>query len=50
MGCPDSDRDGIADMEDKCPKEAGPASNGGCPIKVEMGERLNYLTSINNIC
>ena len=34
-----TETDGIADMEDKCPKEAGPASNGGCPIKVEIADR-----------
>jgi outer membrane protein OmpA-like peptidoglycan-associated protein len=35
-GCPDSDGDGIADKEDKCPKVAGVASNDGCPeIKEE---------------
>ncbi len=28
---PDSDGDGIPDDEDKCPDEAGPASNDGCP-------------------
>jgi outer membrane protein OmpA-like peptidoglycan-associated protein len=27
----DTDKDGIADKEDKCPNEAGPASAGGCP-------------------
>ncbi|MFN0202292.1 MAG: energy transducer TonB [Bacteroidia bacterium] len=30
----DSDGDGLVDPEDKCPKEAGPIDNGGCP-KVE---------------
>ncbi len=31
-GCPlDSDGDGVIDCEDKCPTEAGPASNNGCP-------------------
>ncbi len=28
---PDGDFDGIPDSQDKCPREGGPASNGGCP-------------------
>jgi len=32
QGCPDTDGDGVTDASDKCPKEAGPASNGGCPV------------------
>jgi len=28
---PDTDGDGVADGEDDCPNEAGPASNNGCP-------------------
>ncbi len=30
-GCPDADGDGVADADDKCPNEAGPAANNGCP-------------------
>jgi outer membrane protein OmpA-like peptidoglycan-associated protein len=30
-GCPDTDNDGITDMKDKCPREAGPAATMGCP-------------------
>jgi outer membrane protein OmpA-like peptidoglycan-associated protein len=30
-GCPDADKDGIADKEDKCPTVAGPKENAGCP-------------------
>ncbi len=30
-GCPDSDKDGLYDNEDKCPREAGPVENQGCP-------------------
>ncbi|MGB3085828.1 MAG: OmpA family protein, partial [Saprospiraceae bacterium] len=30
-GCPDTDKDGVVDIDDKCPKVAGPASNFGCP-------------------
>jgi hypothetical protein len=29
-GCPDTDKDGIADKDDKCPV-AGPKENAGCP-------------------
>ncbi|WCO02632.1 fibronectin type III domain-containing protein [Psychroserpens ponticola] len=28
----DSDGDGVPDNQDNCPNEAGPASNGGCPV------------------
>lgn len=31
LGKKDSDKDGIADSEDACPTEAGPAATGGCP-------------------
>jgi hypothetical protein len=31
---PDGDGDGVPDASDNCPAEAGPASNGGCPIVV----------------
>jgi hypothetical protein len=29
--CPDTDKDGIADKDDKCPTVAGPKENAGCP-------------------
>ena len=32
QGCPDSDGDGIADKDDKCPDVAGLAKYQGCPI------------------
>lgn len=28
----DSDNDGIPDLRDTCPREAGPISNSGCPL------------------
>ncbi|MGB5555886.1 MAG: OmpA family protein, partial [Flavobacteriaceae bacterium] len=28
---PDADGDGVADKDDECPNEAGPAENKGCP-------------------
>lgn len=45
MGCPipDTDKDGVNDEEDKCPNEAGPASNFGCPvIAPEVIEKINF--------
>jgi outer membrane protein OmpA-like peptidoglycan-associated protein len=30
-GCPDGDKDGIADKDDKCPETAGKAEYRGCP-------------------
>jgi outer membrane protein OmpA-like peptidoglycan-associated protein len=30
-GCPDNDKDGVADNEDQCPSEAGTAATKGCP-------------------
>ena len=34
----DTDGDGIPDSEDKCPTEAGPKENGGCPDKDSDGD------------
>lgn len=34
----DSDGDGVPDRLDRCPREAGPASNGGCPILDSDGD------------
>jgi len=31
-GCPDSDGDGIPNIYDACPDQAGPESNQGCPL------------------
>jgi hypothetical protein len=33
----DSDGDGVPDADDKCPSEAGPAANGGCPESPDPG-------------
>jgi OOP family OmpA-OmpF porin len=44
QGCPipDKDGDGVNDEEDKCPSEAGPASNFGCPvINAEIIKKVN---------
>jgi OOP family OmpA-OmpF porin len=34
-GCPeiDNDNDEVGDEDDKCPNEAGPAENDGCPVR-----------------
>ena len=42
-GCPipDTDKDGINDEEDKCPNEAGPASNNGCPASDRDKDGIN---------
>ena len=36
----DTDRDGIPDEQDKCPNEAGPKENGGCPDKDSDGDGI----------
>ena len=45
QGCPipDTDEDGVNDEEDKCPNEAGPASNFGCPVIAQaVIDKINY--------
>jgi OmpA-OmpF porin, OOP family len=39
-GCPDSDADGLPDPEDKCPVNAGPKDNGGCPDVDRDGDTI----------
>jgi OmpA-OmpF porin, OOP family len=36
----DADEDGLEDDEDRCPQEAGPAENDGCPWKDSDGDGL----------
>ena len=36
----DSDNDGIPDDQDKCPTQAGPKENGGCPDKDSDGDTV----------
>jgi outer membrane protein OmpA-like peptidoglycan-associated protein len=36
----DTDGDGITDDQDKCPNEAGPKENGGCPDKDRDGDGI----------
>jgi outer membrane protein OmpA-like peptidoglycan-associated protein len=40
-GCPDSDGDGIADKEDKCPQVKGIAKYQGCPIPDSDNDGIN---------
>jgi hypothetical protein len=37
-GCPDTDKDGVADKDDKCPTVAGPKENAGCPFPDTDGD------------
>ena len=42
-GCPDTDKDGLHDGIDSCPKLAGAKSNKGCPeLREEEKEVLNF--------
>jgi hypothetical protein len=34
----DTDGDGVANVSDNCPSQAGPASNGGCPLPPAPGD------------
>ena len=34
----DSDFDGVPDLRDDCPADAGPATNGGCPVRDADGD------------
>jgi len=45
MGCPDSDGDGIMDLEDACPKVAGLENLKGCPDSDGDG-----VADINDLC
>ena len=40
-GCPDRDKDGIADGDDKCPDVAGTGKYQGCPIPDSDGDGIN---------
>ncbi len=41
-GCPDpdNDKDGVLDVADRCPTEAGPADNVGCPLTDRDGDGI----------
>ncbi len=36
-GCPDRDKDGVADKDDRCPDNAGPKEYKGCPDRDKDG-------------
>ncbi len=38
-GAPDTDGDGLADMDDKCPDEPGPEEEEGCAVKLALDIR-----------
>ncbi|MEL6357868.1 MAG: OmpA family protein, partial [Bacteroidota bacterium] len=41
----DTDNDGVADADDRCPNEAGSTSNKGCPeIEEEVVQLLEFAT------
>ncbi|MCA2977805.1 MAG: OmpA family protein [Myxococcaceae bacterium] len=46
---PDADADGVADAEDRCPAEAGPAARQGCPARDEDADR-DGLTDATDAC
>lgn len=41
--CPDGDRDGVCDAEDRCPMKVGPPATLGCPIDPCSGAPLVVL-------
>jgi hypothetical protein len=41
--CPDQDRDGVCDADDRCPKQIGPPATLGCPIDPCSGAPLVVL-------
>jgi hypothetical protein len=44
-GCPDTDKDGVADKDDKCPTVAG--QNTGCPWPDTDGDGvLDKMTNV----
>jgi outer membrane protein OmpA-like peptidoglycan-associated protein len=47
-GCPDRDGDGIPDIDDKCPDQAGVAANKGCP-EVTAEEKLVFDKALRGI-
>ena len=45
-GCPDTDGDGVADIDDRCPALKGTIVNKGCPeISVEDVKRITQIAS-----
>lgn len=42
---PDSDGDGVADKDDKCPGIKGPIENGGCPFPTVKGADIRAMSN-----
>jgi hypothetical protein len=45
--CPDADRDGICDVDDRCPNEIGPLVTLGCPVDPCSGKPLIVLVQFD---
>jgi outer membrane protein OmpA-like peptidoglycan-associated protein len=45
--CPDADRDGICDADDRCPTAAGPKASLGCPLDPCTGAPLVVLVQFD---
>ena len=41
------DGDGLNDQADKCPTEAGPDTNGGCPVKEVIKKEIQQKVSLS---
>lgn len=47
VGCPDADRDGVCDADDRCPTRPGPAATLGCPVEPCSGAPLVVLVQFD---
>jgi hypothetical protein len=47
---PDSDGDGVPNASDNCPTQAGPASNGGCPVAVNSDSDGDGVPNASDNC
>jgi len=45
--CADADGDGVCDVDDRCPANAGPAETAGCPVDPCTGKPLLMLVQFN---
>lgn len=48
-GCPDTDKDGVVDPEDACPRLAGSVQNQGCPTDLKDTDR-DGVPDIEDYC
>ena len=46
-GCPDTDRDGVSDIDDDCPYLRGSKSNNGCPSTTRQVQQLSALVEFD---